>query len=310
MIDAATGAHLWADRYDGDLEDVFDLQDKITAKVVGAIEPTMRKAEIERARRKPVENLVAYDFYLRALPYVYAVRPDENLRALGFLNKAIDLDPVYAPALAHAAWCLVQRTTRDWPPSSADDVGTAVALARRAIAAGMDDAVAMVLGGFVLVAVGRDYGPGLEAVRHAIEQNPGSGFVCGIAGSAMVFGDDLENGLVLLERAMAFGPLDPSFSMNLVVAGLAHLLRGRPDRAVELSERSVTLSPNWDSPYWLLTAAYTHLDRLPEAQSALAKFMSLAPGATTASLRTHLPIRNPESLEMILDGLRKAGLPN
>ncbi len=93
LIDAATGGHLWADRFDGALEDVFDLQDKITASVVGAIEPTLRKAEIERARRKPVENLDAYDLYLRALPHVYAIRPDENLVALDLLDKAIDLDP-------------------------------------------------------------------------------------------------------------------------------------------------------------------------------------------------------------------------
>ena len=116
LIDAATGAHLWADRFDGDLEDVFDLQDKITANVVGAIEPTMRKAEIDRARRKPVENLDAYDLYLRALPHVYAMRPDENLLGINFLNKAIDFEPTFAAALAHAAWCYEQRISRGWPP--------------------------------------------------------------------------------------------------------------------------------------------------------------------------------------------------
>jgi TolB-like protein/class 3 adenylate cyclase len=121
LIDAATGAHLWADRFDGGLEDVFDLQDKITADVVGAIEPTMRKAEIARARRKPVENLDAYDLLLRALPSVYAMRPQENRSALELLNKAIDLEPTYAQALAHAAWSLEQRLTRGWPPVGADD---------------------------------------------------------------------------------------------------------------------------------------------------------------------------------------------
>ncbi len=99
LIDAATGAHLWADKYDGGLEDVFDLQDQITASVVGAIEPTLRKVEMERARRRPVENLDAYDLYLRALPQVYAFRPDQNLAALGLLGKAIDLDPGYGARL-------------------------------------------------------------------------------------------------------------------------------------------------------------------------------------------------------------------
>ncbi len=123
LIDATTGAHLWADRFDGGVEDVFDLQDRITGSVVGAIEPTLRKAEIERARRKPVENLDAYDLYLRALPHVYSMRPDENLRGLDLLNKAIELEPAFAPALAHAAWSLEQRITRGWSPAGVDDRG-------------------------------------------------------------------------------------------------------------------------------------------------------------------------------------------
>ena len=111
LIDAMTGSHLWAHRFDGGLEDVFDLQDKITESVVGAIEPTLRKAEIERARRKPVDNLNAYDHYLQALPHIYAFRPDENLKGLELLLKAVDFDPVFAPALASC--CMVHRATFD-----------------------------------------------------------------------------------------------------------------------------------------------------------------------------------------------------
>ncbi len=309
LIDAATGGHLWADRFDGGLEDVFDLQDKITGKVVGAIEPTLRKAEIERARRKPVENLDAYDLYLRALPHVYAVRPDENLVGFGLLGKSIDLAPNYALALAHAAWCLVQRATRGWPPAGADDVATATALARRAAAAGNDDAVALALAGFVLVAVGRDYGAGLDAARRAVEQNPGSGFVNLMAGTALFWGGDLENGLILLKRAMTLGPLDPRFFMNLAMVGAAELCLGRTERAIGLAQRSAALNPNWDSAYWLLAAACARHDRMDEARAALARFLSLWPGATVTTLRKRLPFRSGPSLDMILDGLRKAGLP-
>ena len=190
LIDAATGAHLWADRFDGALEDVFDLQDKITASVVGAIEPTLRKVEIERARRRPVENLDAYDLYLRALPHVYAFRPDENLAGLELLRKAIDLDPAYAPALAYAAWCLEQRIVRGWPPAGDDDRERAIALARRAVAAGSEDAMALVAAGFVLVMVARDYDTGLDAVRRALKLNPGSGFVALLASAALAFGSN------------------------------------------------------------------------------------------------------------------------
>jgi adenylate cyclase len=310
LIDAATGAHLWADRFDGSLDDVFDLQDKITASVVGAIEPTMRKAEIERAHRKPVENLDAYDLYLRALPHVYAMRPDENLLGISLLDKAVEFEPTYAPALAHAAWCYEQRNTRGWPPASADDAGNAVALARRALAAGSDDAVAVVLAGFVLVMVARDYRTGLDAVRRALERNPGSGFVNFMAGTALLFAGDPQDSLALMERAMALGPLDPSFYMYLMVAGWAQLFSGRPAEALELAERSASLNPDWDSTYWGLIPAYVQLGRLPEARAALSKFLSLAPGMTVSGLRQLLPIRNQASLELVLDGLGKAGLPD
>ncbi len=309
LIDTATGAHLWADRFDGELEDVFDLQDRITASVVGAIEPTVRKAEIERARRKPVDNLGAYDLYLQALPHIYRIQPDPNKQALDLLAKAIEVDPDFAPALAHAAWGRVQRITRAWPPYGENDVATAVSLARRALATGSDDAVAVVLGGFVLVMLKEDYATGLDAVRRAVRQNPGSGFVNAMAGSAMVFGDEGEVGFQLLERAMALGPLDPNYFVYLTVAAFAQLFLGHADRAAEYAERSLALSPDWDSTYWVLIAAYTRLGRHEAARDAIPKILAVSPEATVAKYRRRLPIRNPASLETVLSSLRQAGLP-
>ncbi len=310
LIDAVTGAHLWANRFDGGLEDIFDLQDKITESVVGAIEPTLRKAEIERAGRRPVENLDAYDLYLRALPHVYAFRPDENLAGLELLRRAIDLDPAYAPALAYAAWCLEQRLVRGWPPAGPDDRATAVALARRAVAAGSGDAMALVAAGFVLVMVARDYDTGLDAVRRALELNPGSGLVALFSAGAQAFGGNPEDALVHAERAMALSPLDPGFFMFLTIAGLAHLMSGRPDQALELAKRSAALYPDWDTTYWVLVPAHVQLDRLADARAALAKLVSLSSDLTVSGGRQRLPIRNPASLDMVLDGLRKAGLPD
>jgi adenylate cyclase len=309
LIDALTGTHLWADRFDGGLEDVFDLQDKITESVVGAIEPTLRKVEIERARRKPVENLDAYDLYLRALPHVHAFRPDENLTGLKFLQKAIALSPDYGPALGHAAWCLEIRLTRGWSAVGEHDAETAVALARRAIAAGADDALALATGGFVLVMVARDYDSGLDAVGRALGLNRGSGFVAMLSSYAMLFGGNPEDALDNAERAMALSPLDPGYFLYLTAAGFAHLVSGHPDKALELAKRSVSLYPDWDSTYWLLVTAHAQLQRVGEAKAALPKFLSLAPGATISRLRAGLPFRNPASLAMILDGFREAGLP-
>jgi adenylate cyclase len=309
LIDATTGAHLWADRFDGSLEDVFELQDKITERVVGAIEPTLRKVEIERARRKSAENPDAHDLYLRALPHVYAFRPDENLAGLELLRKAINLDPAYGPALAYAAWCLEQRLVRGWPPVGQDDREAAIALARRAIAAGSEDAMVLVVAGFVLVMVARDYDSGLDAVRRALKLNPGAGFVAHLSSAALVFGGNPEDALVHAERAMVLSPMDPALFMFLTIAGFAHLFSGRPDQALDLAKRSVALYPDWDSIYWVLIAAYVQLDRLVDARAALPKLLSLSPGLTVSSARERLPIRTPASLEMILDGFRRAGMP-
>ena len=309
LIDAVTGGHLWADRFDGTVDDVFEFQDKITESVVAAIEPTIRKAEIERARRKPVGNLDAYDLYLRALPLLYAFRPDENRSAFDLLNEAIELEPDYAPALANAAWCIEQRLTRNWPRIGEDDADRAIAFARRALTAGSDDAATVVVAGFVLMMVDRDYTTGLDAMHRAVELNPGSGFVNFIAGTGLVYGGEHKGALPLLRRSMTLGPLDPSYYMNLMVAGWAELFCGHPAEALALAERSAALYPDWDSIYWAMIPAYVQLDRLPEAEVALKKYRSLAPNMTISELRRLLPLRDPAALEMTLDGLRAAGLP-
>jgi len=308
LIDAVTRTHLWADRFDGELKDIFELQDRITENVVGAIEPTVKKAEIERARRKPADDLDAYDLYLRALPLVQAFRPDENAAALGLLHRAIDLDPNYAPALAHAAWCYEQRISRGWAPFGLDDKGIAVDLGRRVVATATDDAVALVLAGFVLGVVARDWDVGLDTSRRALKRNAGSGFVTLMASLCASFGGEPDYGLILAERAMALSPLDPVFFIYLLAGAFAQLFRGRPQEALTFAQQSVAHYAGWDTTYWILITAYVQLGRLPEARTALATLTTLTPGLTLRQIRT-LGYRNPESVGMIVDALRTAGLP-
>ncbi|HEX6092774.1 MAG TPA: hypothetical protein VFZ07_05445, partial [Dongiaceae bacterium] len=162
---------------------------------------------------------------------------------------------------------------------------------------------------FVLVMVARDYDTGLDAVRRALKLNPGSGFVALMASAALIFGSDADDAQIHAERAMALSPLDPGYFMFLSIAGFAHLFSGRPDQALELAKRSVALYPDWDTSYWVLIPAYVQLDRLADARVALAKLRSLSLGLTVSGARQRLPIRNPASLAMIVDGLREAGLP-
>jgi TolB-like protein/class 3 adenylate cyclase len=309
LIEAATGTHLWADKFDGALDDVFELQDKITASVVGAIEPTLRKAEIERARRKPAENLDAYDLYLRALPLVHAFRPDDNLTAHGLLMRAIELAPNYGPALAYAAWAHEQRIVRGWPRIGPDDDAAATALARRALTTANDDAIVLAVGGFVVLMVGRDYDAGLDALGRAAAHNPDSALVALLAAAGTLFGGEPDDAIAHAERAMMLSPSDPGMFMPMSLAGIGHLLAGRPEKALELTRRSAGLYPDWDSTYWGMVAAYGLLDRAAEAGPAVAKLLSLSPGSTLSGLRQRLPLRNPAAIELMIEACRRAGLP-
>jgi adenylate cyclase len=309
LIDAESGTHIWADKFDGELADVFELQDKITESVVGAIEPSLRVAEIKRSNRKLPDDMGAYDLYLKALPNLYAMRPDQNKMALDLLHKAITLDPNYAPALAFLAWGYEQRLVRDWGAYGENDSETAIALAHRAIAADRDDAHVMVTAGFVLVIVGRDYEHGLQAVDRADELNPNIAFVTMLIGVSQTFAGDPEEALIHFDNAIRVSPGDPGAFFSYALAGLSHLFCGRPEEAHELARKSTRMYADWDTAYWALIPALVQLGRVDEARSTVSKFLELSPNATVTRLSELLPVRNPDYLNMILDGMAKAGLP-
>ena len=309
LIDAESGAHLWADKYDGDLEDVFELQDRITESVVGAIEPSLRLAEIERSKRKPPSDIGAYDLYLQALPLIYALRPEPNKQAMDLLNQAIELDPDYAPALAHLGWCYWERISRVWGAYGDDDAGTAISLAHRAIAADRNDAMVLAIAGFALVMIARDYDKGLDAVNRARELNPNIAFVSFLVGAVLIIYGEPEEGLECIEDAIRISPNDPTAFLFYTTAAFGHLSCGRINEAYELATKSARIYDGWDTTYRLLAAVLVQLDRLDEARSAVDKLLELAPALTVSGLRERWPVRNSETLEMILDALRTAGLP-
>jgi tetratricopeptide (TPR) repeat protein len=258
------------------------------------MEPQIRKAEIERVRRRRPDSLDAYDLFLRALPHAYAMRPEDNTKALGFLESAVRLDPTYAPLLAFSAWCYEQRLTRHWPTARPGDAATSLRLARAALAADIDDANAIAVAGFVLVMVGRDFDVGFAALRRALALNPNNAFVAMNAGWAYNFAGEPKEALAILGRAHALSPNDPTEFYVLTGLGMAHLLLGNYEQAAQLAASAAALYSEWDATFYVLAAARAHLGRLTEARADIEKLLSLNPGATTSRFRSMLPIRHPE----------------
>jgi len=309
LIDASTGGHLWAERFDGRLADIFDLQDRITAKVVGAIEPQMRRAEIERARRKRPESLEAYEHFLRGLPLVYAMRPEDNVQALALFRRTMELDPHYVPAAAYAAWCYEQRVGRGWTDAPREDEDEAVRLARAVLTSDTEDENSIAIAGFVLLRLGHDYGKAVHALQRACELNPNNAFVAMNAGWGEIFAGDVGQGLTDLERARELSPADPTAFYVLTGLGMAHALQGRHEEAVALAGASAALYGDWDATYPVLVFANVQLGRMDEARAALANLRRLAPGLTASRYGELARFRDPARLAPILEALRLAGLP-
>ncbi len=308
LVDGTSGAHLWADRFDGAVEDIFDVQDRITESVVVVIEPQIRLAEIERSRRKRPENLDAYDLYLRALSKMYAARPEDNAEAYAQMMQAIALEPNYAPFLTNASWALGFRIAMGWPMLTIDDRTICLDLARRALANAQGDAAVLALCGNTLVNIGRDYDRGMQIVANAVEANPNNQTVLIWAGIAKIHCGNLEESIAHSRRAILMSPGDPTAHLPMSAIAHAYMALGNYEEALKAAEQSLAVNPNYDGTYWMLIAANAQLGRLDDARRWLAKFRALAPGVTIASIKAGQPDKHPDRMAAILEGLRLAGL--
>ena len=309
LIDAVTGAHLWADRIDGRVEDVFALQDRVTAAVVGAIIPRLEEAEIERAQRKPTSRLDAYDCYLRAVRDAGELTRASNDSAFAGFMKAVELDPDFAIAYAKAAYCINMRKVNGWLADREKERAEACRLARRAIELGRDDAATLALAGYVLAYVGEDVDAGGEFIRRGLALNPN--LAEGWASSSWIQ-VCLGHPQVALEHvatAMRLSPADPrAYAFNLFAA-MAHLSEGRYLEAIEsakrvLHEKSVLAAMR------ILAIAHAWSGQLDEARIAIDRMRALDPALSLSSLdRVIPPYRRDEDRVRYVEGLRKAGLP-
>lgn len=307
LIETIAGAHLWADRFDGVVADVFDVQDRIAESVIGVIEPQIRQAEIERSRRQRPESLDAYDLYLRALSKTYSARPEDNAEAFELFMQAVALEPHYAAFLIGACFALEFRIAMGWPELTGDDRSACLDLVRRALADPRGDATVLAQCGLTLVTM-REYDRGMQIVANAVEANPNSQFALMVAGIAELHCGDLEDALTHSRRAILMSPGDPTAPWPMTTIAHVHMARGNYVEALKAAERSMALNAGLDPTYWMLIAANAQLGRMDEARRYLAKFRTLAPDVTIASIRAGLPEYDPSRMAAILEGLRIAGL--
>ncbi len=307
LIDVETEANLWAANFDGKVEDIFEVQDRITASVAAHVAPQIEHAEIERSRRKPPGSLAAYDYYLRALQMHNTYAEADNREALIFLEKAIALAPDFGPALASAAYGYEHRVTMGWPPASADDRAKARQFARAAIAAAPDDALVLARAGFIMLAIDRDYDLGLQTILRAAQINPNNVTVLFVTGVGHIWAGDLHTALETFRRVVALSPGQTSGAMG----GMSHVLicMGRYEEALDWARKSLAENPRFDVMHWLVTSSLGHLGRHDEAALALAALQNLSPGTTIAKIHQSNQGKYPERWDIIVEGLRLAGMP-
>jgi TolB-like protein len=309
LVDATTGSHIWADRFEGGLEDIFDLQDQVTTQVVGAIAPKLEEAEIERANRKPTESLDAYDYYLRGMSAFYHLTAEGNGEAFSHFYGALEIDPNYALAYAMAARTLAQRKAFGWSTDLTSEIAETERLARKGAKLSKDDPVVLTMAGIALAYVVGDLDSGDTMIDRALALNPNLAGAWLFGGWVKVWLGEPDVAIDRLSRAMRLSPQDPNFfNMQAATAG-AHFVAGRYDEALSWATAAVKSQPNYVLANTIAAASAAMCGHIDQARNTIARLRELVPLVRVSKLTELLPIRRPEHLARLADGLREAGLP-
>jgi adenylate cyclase len=306
LIEAQTGAHLWAERYDRPLDDIFAIQDEITLSVVGAIEPSLRQAEIERTKRKRPDSLDAYDLVLRALPHAYTAMPEGAAKAIPLIERALALEPDYPLAHGIAAWghhILFNRAGM-----REEDRRSAIHHAHKAITHGRDDAMALTLGGFVVSMVEHDRAAAVEAFEAALGVSPFAAFTYFFGSCALGLAGEAERPIDWGERGLRLSPYDPLTFLPWFGISLGHFQRGRYAEAIDAARRSIQSNPHLSTTHAVFAGALAKSGRIDEARAAMTQALALQPKLTIGGMCAAFGI--PPSLATPLsEALHTSGLP-
>jgi len=309
LIDASTGVHLWANRFEGELEDIFDLQDEVTTSVIGAIAPKLEKAEIERAKRKPTENLAAYDYFLRGMANIYQGTKEGNLEALGNFQQAINADQNFPSAYGMCAYCYVWQKANGWLVDEERATAETERLARKAASLGADDAIALCQAGFALAFVAGDLDDGMALVDRALALNPNLATAWRFSGYIRIFLGEPDFAIEHLERAARLSPLDPLTFIVYNGIVTAHFFAGRYEEAHSWAQKTVRLNPNYVVASVMAAVAAALAGRDEEMRKAVGRLLELAPTFKISNYKNVWPLRRPEDAATFEKGLRLAGLP-
>jgi TolB-like protein len=306
LIEAESGRHVWADRYDRTLDDVFALQDELTMSVVAAIEPSLRQAEVERVKRDRPDSLDAYDLVLQALPHVYPAMPEGAAAALSLLDRALEKEPEYALAQGFAGWAHEIVFARGG--GREENRLAAIRHAHAAIAHGRDDAIALSLGGFVMGMVAHDRGAARQAFDAALALSPSCALSYILGSVIMLFDGDADRGIEWGERALRLSPFDPMIYAPWFAISIGRLARGEHEAASEAAHKVFQANPYWSSAHFLLAATHAKLGRLDAAKAAAARVLELQPEFTISGTCASFDI-DPSIAGPLSEALALAGLP-
>jgi adenylate cyclase len=308
LIETEGGMHIWTEHYDGTIDDIFDLQDQITEQVAGALQPSIRFAEIERSRRKRPQDLCAYDYAMRAMPHVWALEKEESAKALELLDKAMAIDSRYPLALSLAGWCHAQRSVYNWAEDISGSQTLALHLAERAAELSGDDPLILSVLGAVHTFV-RNHGTARILLERALALDPNSAWAWSRLGWIENYSDHSERGLENFARALRLSPLDPMNFNNYVGMASAHEIAQEYDEAAALYRRALEERPHAAWIYRNLASSLAGAGRMEEARTAFAEMARSYPGLTATHFRQAM-VFSASTLDRMIDNLKKLGLPD
>ena len=310
LIDATSGAHIWADRFDGDMTDVFELQDRFTQSIVAAIEPNLQLAEIKRLKSKPTTSLEAYDLTLRAQQLEYEFTEVSLAASLRCLTETLAIDPSYAPAMALMAYCYGERRVQGWAQDTPAEVAEGLRLASRAVELGKDDGNVLWMAAYAVWRLAQDAQRARELANRSLRLNPNSAIALAITAWAEMQMGHFAKAIELFHRAERLSPRDPRGWLIATGLGAAYGNAGRFEEAVSWCEAALVQNPRFTVALRVLAVSLARLGQREKANAVIQELLKIEPQLTLSNLRARIRFMDgtPRG-NAFLDALRLAGLP-